>query len=104
MPARSIDHRCAVPGCPVPGRNQLGLRNRVAHSGASPFANKRRTDALWSVESDIFLCDQHSLAGGHVRLTFEPTTTQAIVIDADCGGIHVGSRVKAIRQPLDEAA
>jgi hypothetical protein len=104
MPARAMTHSCAIPGCPKPGRNQLGLRNRVAHSGASPFPNKRRTDALWSVESSIFLCDQHSLAGGVVRLTFEPANTREIVLEAICGGDPVEPRSKEIRQPLDEAA
>jgi hypothetical protein len=76
----------------------------VAHSGASPFPNKRRTDALWSVESAIFLCDQHSLAGGRVRLTFEPADSQEIVVEAECCGKALDSREKPIRQPLHEAA
>jgi hypothetical protein len=104
MPARSTVHECAVPSCPYPGRNQVGIRDRVAHSGASPFPNKRRTDALWSVESSIFLCDHHALQGGVIRLTFEPNASQEIIVESECGGVELEARSKQIRQPLEEAA
>lgn len=37
----------------------------------SPIAGKGKTDALWSVESDAFLCDQHAVAGLDVTLMLE---------------------------------
>jgi hypothetical protein len=104
MPARGATHECLVPGCPLPGHNQLGVRCRVAHSGASPFPNKRRTDAIWSVESAGYLCDQHALAGGRMRLTFEPDGSQEASITAASGEHVVEERSKPIRQPLEEAA
>jgi hypothetical protein len=104
MPARSLTHDCAIPGCPHPGRNQLGVRDRVAHSGASPFPNKKRTDALWSLETPMFLCDDHALMGGVVRLTFEPNTSQEIVVESSCCGTEFEARSKSINQPLSEAA
>jgi hypothetical protein len=52
----------------------------------------------------MFLCDGHSLSGGHVLLTFEPSNVGEIVIDAQCRGVTLEQRVKAIRQPLVDAA
>jgi hypothetical protein len=37
----------------------------------SPVPGKGKTDALWSVESDAFLCDQHAVAGLDVTLMLE---------------------------------
>jgi len=104
MPARAVEHSCAVPNCVRPGRNQIGVRCRVAHSGASPFPNKRRTDAFWSLESPMYLCDEHSLAGGRVQLAFEPAGTHEIVVESECLGAIYEDRAKPIRQPLEEAA
>ena len=104
VPHRSLDHSCLVPGCPHPGRNQLGVRCRVAHSGASPFPEKRRTDAIFSVESAGFLCDFHALSGGSMKLTFEPDELQEATLGAACRENVVEERTKPIRQPLEEAA
>ena len=101
---RETMHDCLVLGCPLPGRQQIGLRARVAHSGASPFRNKRRTDAIISLESAGFLCDQHSLAGGHFEVTFTPNRSQEASIQASSGGNATEVRSKPIRQPIEEAA
>jgi hypothetical protein len=104
MPARALHHDCLVPGCPYPGRNQLGVRCRVAHSGASPFPNKGRTDAMFSVESAGFLCDHHALAGGLMHLTFEPDDSHAATLSASSGLNATEARTKPIKQPMEEAA
>ena len=99
-----VPHDCLIPGCPYPGRNQLGVRCRVAHSGESPFPEKRRTDALFSVESAGYLCDRHALAGGTMSLTFTPNGSQETAIVALSGECVSEERTKPIRQPLIEAA
>jgi hypothetical protein len=104
MPSRPQSHACLVPGCSSPGRNQLGVRCRVAHSGASPFPEKRRTDALFSVESAAFLCDSHALCGGYLLLMFEPNETEQATIVAASGENEVEERSKPIKQPLASAA
>jgi hypothetical protein len=104
MPARAADHDCLVPDCPHPGRNQIGVRCRVAHSGESPFPEKRRTDAIFSVESAGFLCDAHALAGGRMHLIFEPDASQQAALGIECQSAVLEERVKPIRQPLAEVA
>jgi hypothetical protein len=99
MPARPATHDCLVPDCPEPGRNQLGVRCRVAHSGASPFPHKRRTDAIFSVESAGYLCDRHSLAGGTMHLSFEPNLRRQATVVASSGEREVEERTKPIGQP-----
>jgi hypothetical protein len=63
---------CVVPGCSREGRNKLGVRCRVAHSGASPIPGKTQTRALWSPDADAYLCDRHAMGGAHITLLFEP--------------------------------
>jgi hypothetical protein len=104
VPARALEHSCLVPGCPHPGRNQLGVRCRVAHSGASPFPEKRRTDAIFSVESAGYLCDAHALEGGKLVLRFEPHDRRNVMIVATSGSGIAEPRSKEIRQPFVEAA
>jgi hypothetical protein len=43
----------------------------------SPVAGKGKTDALWSVESDAFLCDQHAISGLDVTLLLEANRSGA---------------------------
>src|SRR5437016_2640141 len=74
-------HECMVKACPREGHNQIGLRVRVAHEGASPFPKKRRTDAMFSIESNAYLCDEHTLSGGTFLVMFEPDYTQDVKID-----------------------
>jgi hypothetical protein len=92
------DHRCVVKDCPREGRNQIGLRCRVAHDGATPFPNKRRTDAIFSIESDAYLCDTHALRGGTFLLMFEPSNTYEATIEV-LSEIPVDVRSKHITQP-----
>jgi hypothetical protein len=46
------------------------VRCRIAEE-PSPVAGKGKTDALWSVESDSYLCDRHALSGLDVTLVLE---------------------------------
>jgi hypothetical protein len=46
----------------------------------SPVAGKGKTDALWSAESDAFLCDTHALSGIDVTLLVEPTTSRTVSV------------------------
>jgi hypothetical protein len=104
MPARAVDHDCLIPGCPYLGRNQLGVRCRVAHSGETPFPEKKRTDAIFSVESAGYLCDQHALSGGKMALRFEPNNSEEASIIVASGENILETRVKPIRQPLRDVA
>jgi hypothetical protein len=92
------DHPCIVDGCVQEGRNQIGLRCRVAHSGASPFPNKKRTDAIYAIESDAYLCDTHALSGGTYLLTFEPTDSRDVTIEV-LSQRDIEARTKHIKQP-----
>ena len=99
MPRRQAkDHPCAVEGCAQEGRNQLGLRCRVAHDGESPFPKKGRTDAIWSIESEAFLCDTHALSGGTFAFVFEPDRSQDVKIEV-LSDRAIEARSKHIKQP-----
>ena len=65
---------------------------------------KRRTDALFSVESVAYLCDEHALGGISMRLAVIPNGSQAASLDAACGKNLVEKRQKPISQPLSKAA
>lgn len=100
------NHPCIVDGCTRSGLNQIGIRCRVAHDGASPFPSKKRTDAIYSIETDGFLCDIHALSGGTFLIAFEPDHTEAVKVDV-LSERDVAPREKHIKQPdevLAEAA
>ncbi|HEY7018918.1 MAG TPA: hypothetical protein VH297_10670 [Gaiellaceae bacterium] len=99
----SKDRDCIVNDCPYPGRNQLGIRCRVAHDGASPFPNKKRTDAIFSIETDAFLCDKHALSGGTLALMFEPDSSEEVKIEV-LADRPVEARSKHIKQPDEISA
>lgn len=67
---------CVIPGCSGTGKHRLGLRCRVM-SEPSPVPGKGKTDALWSVESDAYLCDTHALAGIDITLLLEANDSKA---------------------------
>ena len=71
--------RCAIPKCARTGKHRLGVRCRVMEE-PSPVPGKGKTDALWSVESDAYLCDTHALSGIDVTLLLEPTTTKTVSV------------------------
>jgi hypothetical protein len=102
--SEQIDHRCIVPGCPATGRNQLGVRCRIAHSEESPFPEKSRTHALFSVESGAYLCDHHALAGVDLTLVVAPTAGREAELNVVCGQGLSEPRSTPIKQPLREAA
>ena len=70
----------------------------MAHSGASPFPNKKRTDAIYAIESDAYLCDTHALSGGTYLLTFEPNGSKDVTIEV-LAQRSVDARTKHITQP-----
>lgn len=67
---------CVIPGCPKTGKHRLGIRCRIM-SEPSPVPGKGKTDALWSVESDAYLCDVHALAGIDVTLLLEANKSKS---------------------------
>jgi hypothetical protein len=71
--------QCVIPKCPKPGKHRLGVRCRVMRE-PSPVPGKGKTDALWSVESDAYLCDRHAISGIDVTLLLEPTTTKSVAV------------------------
>jgi hypothetical protein len=93
-------HQCIVDNCSLEGRNQIGLRCRVAHDGASPFPHKKRTDAIYSIETDAFLCDPHALGGGTFLIAFEPSQSEDVTVEV-LSGASVEARTKHIKQPSE---
>jgi hypothetical protein len=71
--------RCAIPECARSGKHRLGVRCRVA-AEPSPVKGKVKTHALWSVESDAYLCDSHAMNGVDVTLLLEPTNARSVSI------------------------
>jgi hypothetical protein len=97
-------HTCFIPGCSEEGRNQIGIRCRVAHSGASPFPNKSRTYSMFSAESDAYLCDEHALGGMAMALALTPNATEQASLAVVCGTEMTDIRTVEIKQPLTRAA
>jgi hypothetical protein len=92
-------HGCVVPGCAAPGRNQIGVRCRIAHSGESPFPGKSRTYAIFSVESDAFLCDTHALGGVSLALAVSPSASEEASLAVISGTTMTEVRTVEIKQP-----
>ena len=99
MARNQAHHSCLVPGCVNEGRNQIGIRCRIAHSGETPFPNKRRTDALFSIESDAYLCDAHALGGVSLALAVTPNRSQEASLGVVCGSEMTQLRSVSINQP-----
>ena len=93
---------CAVPGCPQTGKHRLGLRCRVM-SEPSPVPGKDKTDALWSVESDAYLCDTHALEGLDVTLLIEPNRSGFASVQVLSNGSNAGPRKVRIKGPAPAA-
>lgn len=92
-------HTCVVPDCRAAGRNQIGVRCRIAHSGESPFPGKARTHAIFSVESDAYLCDQHALGGISLALAVSANTSEEAALGVICGDSMSELRTVEIKQP-----
>lgn len=103
-PVKLKTHDCFVPGCSEQGRNQLGIRCRIAHSGESPFPSKSRTYAIFSVDGDAFLCDRHALGGISLALAVSPNATDEASLAVVCGRATSDVRSVEIKQPLRRAA
>jgi hypothetical protein len=97
-------HICFIAGCSAEGRNQIGIRCRVAHSGESPFPNKSRTYSMFSVESDAFLCDDHALGGMAMALALTPNATEEASLAVVCESVMTDVRTVEIKQPLTRVA
>jgi hypothetical protein len=67
---------CVIPDCVEIGKHRIGLRCRIM-SEPSPVPGKGKTDALWSVESDAYLCDTHALDGVDITLLIEASQSGA---------------------------
>ena len=51
-----IAQQCNITGCPDPAYNRVGVRLRVLAEGGQ----KDTTNAIWSRESPIWICDRHT--------------------------------------------
>jgi hypothetical protein len=67
---------CVISDCPDTGKHRLGVRCRIMDE-PSPVPGKKKTHALWSVESDAYLCDVHALAGIDITLLLETNTSSS---------------------------
>lgn len=54
---------CIVPGCNRNAVNNLGVRLR----------RPPQADALWSPNTNAYLCDRHARSGARITLIYEPT-------------------------------
>lgn len=70
---------CVIPNCAGHGKHRLGIRCRVVEE-PSPIEGKGKTDALWSAESDAYLCDVHALSGVDITLLIEPAITKQVSV------------------------
>jgi hypothetical protein len=89
---------CVIPNCAETGKHRLGIRCRVA-SEPSPVPGKAKTDALWSVESDAYLCDVHALAGIDITLLLETNESHAASVRV----LGAGAKAKPRRVPIKSA-
>lgn len=88
---------CVIPDCTGTGKHRIGLRCRVM-SEPSPIPGKGKTDALWSVESDAYLCDMHALGGVDITLMIEPSTSGWASVRVPGAGAKVQPRKVQIKQ------
>jgi len=98
-----IEEPCVVEGCSKAGKHRLGLRCRVMHE-PSPLPGKKKTDALWSIESDAYLCDSHSLAGVDVTMIVAVNDTGTVSLRALADGRAGEPRRRPIQQVPDGQA
>lgn len=89
---------CVIPDCPDTGKHRLGVRCRIM-SEPSPVAGKGKTDALWSVESDAYLCDVHALAGIDITLLLETNRSKSASVRVLGAGAKAKPRKVAIKTP-----
>jgi hypothetical protein len=80
-----VSEPCAIAGCESEGKHRLGLRCRVMRE-PSPIPGKTKTHALWSAESDAYLCDRHALSGLDVTLLIESNQSGTVALRALSGG------------------
>jgi hypothetical protein len=62
----------------------------------SPVPGKGKTDALWSAESNAYLCDTHALAGIDITLVLDPNDSGAAMVRV----LGAGSKVKPRKVPI----
>ena len=64
----------------------------------SPIEGKKKTDALWSIESDAYLCDTHSLSGVDVTMIIAGNKSRSVSLRALADGRAGEPRRRPIRQ------
>lgn len=89
---------CVISDCSETGKHRLGIRCRIM-SEPSPVAGKGKTDALWSVESDAYLCDVHALAGIDITLLLEANKSH----EASVRVLGAGAKAKPRKVPIKAA-
>jgi len=87
-------HKCIVSGCPEEGVNKLGIRCRVWNTN-NPA--KGKTAALWSPDTDAYLCDLHALSGATITIIYEPDDTKGLRVQV-ISGQKVSSRNTVIKR------
>lgn len=87
---------CVIPDCAEAGKHRLGIRCRVMNE-PSPVPGKRKTHALWSVESDAYLCDGHALAGIDITLLLETNRSRSASVRVLGAGTKAQPRKVEIR-------
>lgn len=55
---------CIFPNCPNPGNNNF-----------SALLHKPNTDAIWSQDTQAYVCDDHAVQGVHITVIMEPNQT-----------------------------
>jgi hypothetical protein len=56
---------CIIPGCNRDAVNNLGVRLR----------KPPQSDAWWSPNANVYVCNVHAKSGARITLLYEPTTT-----------------------------
>ena len=85
--------KCIVPGCLQEGTNKLGIRCRVWNND-NP--EKGKTAALWSPDTDAFLCNFHAHSGATITIIYEADDTHGLRVQV-ISGQKVSSRNTPIK-------
>lgn len=81
---------CIIDGCHNEGKHNIGVRCR-----------RPDTTAIWSPNSEAYLCDQHAEDGCIIDITITPTTDQEVEVNVK-NGTRTRYRKTPIRHDADE--